>query len=116
MEKNIKNAPKMGFFPHLRPPKMFFQKSGSVTFVPLRCTNFMQKLEKNNEQSLRYFKTDQPTDQPTDKGDHWGPPRENPGSNMTKEIIAYNEPKILIKYFYITVINLSKYNVCKTNI
>ena len=37
--KNIKNAPKMGVFPHLRPPKIFFQKSGSVTFVPLWCSN-----------------------------------------------------------------------------
>ena len=44
--KNIKNAPKMGVFPHLRPPKIFFQKSGSVTFVPLWCTNFMQKIRK----------------------------------------------------------------------
>ena len=43
---NIKNAPKMGVFPHLRPPKIFFQKSGSVTFVPLWCTNFMQKIRK----------------------------------------------------------------------
>ena len=40
--KNIKNAPKMGVFPHLWPPKIFFQKSGSVTFVPLWCPNFMQ--------------------------------------------------------------------------
>ena len=36
----------MGVFPHLRPPKIFFQKSGSVTFVPLWCTNFMQKIRK----------------------------------------------------------------------
>ena len=44
--KNIKNAPKRGVFPHLWPPKIFFQKSGSVTFVPLWCTNFMQKIRK----------------------------------------------------------------------
>ena len=44
--KNIKNAPKMGVFPYLRPPKIFFQKSGSVTFVPLWCTNFMQKIRE----------------------------------------------------------------------
>ena len=41
----------MGVFPHLRPPKIFFQKSGSVTFVPLWCPNFMQKTRKTNEQS-----------------------------------------------------------------
>ena len=39
----------MGFFPHLWPPKIFFQKSGSVTFVPLWYTNFMQKIKKTNE-------------------------------------------------------------------
>ena len=36
----------------------FFQKFGSVTFVPLWCPNFMQKLEKTNKQSLRYLKTE----------------------------------------------------------
>ena len=46
MQSNIKNAPKMVIFFHLRPPKIFFQKSGSVTFVPLWCSNFMQKIRK----------------------------------------------------------------------
>ena len=36
----------MGVFPHLWPTKIFFQKSGSVTFVSLWCTNFMQKIRK----------------------------------------------------------------------
>ena len=49
--KNIKNARKMEVFPHLRPPKIFFQKSGSVTFVPLWCPNFMQKNRKTNDQN-----------------------------------------------------------------
>ena len=48
-------------------PKIFFQKSGSVTFVPLWCPNFMQKTKKTNEQSLRYLKTDTHTDTHTDK-------------------------------------------------
>ena len=33
------------------PKKGVFQKSGSVTFIPLWCPNFMQKLEKTNRQS-----------------------------------------------------------------
>ena len=48
-------------------PKIFFQRSGSVTFVPLWCPNFMQKIKKPLELSLRYLKTDGPTDQRTDQ-------------------------------------------------
>ena len=56
MDKNIKNAPKMGYFQHCDLPRVFFQKSDSVTFVPiLWCTNFTQKLEKTNIRSPRYF-------------------------------------------------------------
>ena len=44
--KNIKNTPKRGVFPHLRPPKNFFQKSGSVSFEILWYTTFMQKIKK----------------------------------------------------------------------
>jgi len=86
--KNIKNAPKMGVFPHLRPPKIFFQKSGSVTFVPLWCTNFMQKIRKILRAVSEIFK-DGRTDhgrmnhgRTTDMGDYIGPPRVNPGSKM----------------------------------
>ena len=87
--KNIKNAPKMWVFPHLRPPKIFFQKSGSVTFVPLWCTNFMQKIRKILRAVSEIFKdgrTDGPTDGRTngrtDMGDYIGPPWVNPGSKM----------------------------------
>ena len=73
--KNIKNAPKMGFFPHLQPPKIFFQKPGSVSFVPLWCTNFMQKIREILRVVSEIFK-DGPTDGQakdhglTDKGDY----------------------------------------------
>ena len=73
MEKTSKMPPKCGASPFV-PPKMFFQRLGSVTFVTLWCPNFMQKLEKTNGQSLRYFKTDTRTDAHTDghtdKGDY----------------------------------------------
>ena len=45
MNKNLKNAPKMEVSPFVT-PKITFQKSGSVTFVPLWCPNFMQKIRK----------------------------------------------------------------------
>ena len=47
--------------------KNFFQKSGSVTFLPLQSPNFMQKSEKSLEpflRKLRYQPTNQPTNQP----------------------------------------------------
>ena len=57
----------MGVFPHLRPPKIFFQKSGSVNFVPLWCTNFMQKNRKILRAVSEIFK-DGPTNRQTEKG------------------------------------------------
>ena len=53
----------MGFSPICDPPRFFFQTSGSVTFVPLWCPNLTscKKLEKTNERSLRYLKTDKRT-------------------------------------------------------
>ena len=80
--KNIKNAPKMGVFPHLRPPKIFFQKSGSVTFVPLWCTNFMQKIRKILRAVSEIFKdgrTNGRTNGLTDMGDYIGPLSGTPG-------------------------------------
>ena len=53
LAKNIKNTPKLGFFP-ICDPQDFIQKSGSVTFVLLWCPNFMQKLDKTNGRPLRY--------------------------------------------------------------
>ena len=80
--KNIKNAPKMGVFPHLRPPKIFFQKSGSVTFVPLWCTNFMQKFRKILRAVSEIFKDGllRTTYGPRmDMGDYIGPLSGKPG-------------------------------------
>ena len=57
----------MGFLPHLWPAKIFFQKSGSVTFVTLWCTNFMQKIRKilrAVSEISKDWRTDQQTDQP----------------------------------------------------
>ena len=45
-QKTLKNTQKNGFFPPFVTPQEFFQKSGSVTFVPLWCPNFMQKIRK----------------------------------------------------------------------
>ena len=61
MNKKHQKFPKNGVFPQFVTPQDFFQKSGSVTFVPSWCPNFMQKIEKNNERSPRYLKTDHGT-------------------------------------------------------
>ena len=80
---NIKNAPKMGFFPICDPPRFFFQKSGSVTFVPLWCTNFMQKIRKILRTVSEIFKDGllQTTTDGlrTDMGDYIGPLSGKPG-------------------------------------
>ena len=87
MDKNIKIPPIWGFFPHLWPRKIFFQKLGSVTFVPLWCTIFMQKIRKKQWAVFEIFKdrltdalTGWPTDQWNNMGDYYGPHRVNPGS------------------------------------
>ena len=50
MQRNRQNSsimpPKWGL-PPIVTPQDFFQRLGSVTFVPLRCPNFMQK-DRNN--------------------------------------------------------------------
>ena len=67
-------------FPHLRPPKIFFQKPGSVTFVPLWCTNFMQKIRKILRAVSEIFKDGLRTDgRTTDMGDYIGPLSGKPG-------------------------------------
>ena len=56
MEKNIKNTPQIGIFLHLWLPKIFFQKLGSVTSVPLLCPNFMQKIWNKEWTESEIFK------------------------------------------------------------
>ena len=58
MEKKHQKYPQNGGPPPFVTPEIFFQKSGSVSFVPLWCPNFMKKIEKTNERSLGYLKTD----------------------------------------------------------
>ena len=48
----------MGVFPHLRPPKIFFKNWALSLLYPYGAITSCKKLEKNNEQSLRYLKTD----------------------------------------------------------
>ena len=90
--KNIKNAPKRGFFPHLRPPTIFFQKSGSVTFVPLWCTNFMQKIRKILKAVSEIFKDSRTTnDGPTDgQGRLLRTPSGNPGIQYESSLAMFN--------------------------
>ena len=66
------------FLPFMTPYD-FFSKIDSVTFVPLWCPNFMQKIENTNGQSLKYLKTDRQTmDGPrTDRCDYIGSLRIN---------------------------------------
>ena len=91
MDKEHQKTPQNGVFPLFVTPKIFSQKSGSVTIVPLWCSNFMQKIRKNQWTVSEIF-TDGPTDQwtdgPTDKGDYKGPPQVNPGSKKTFLVLS----------------------------
>ena len=46
MDKKHQKCPKNGGYPPFVTPRDFFQKSGSVTIVPLWCPNFIQKTRK----------------------------------------------------------------------
>ena len=86
MSKKHKKYPQNGVFSPFVTPKIFFQKSGSVTFVPLWCTNFMQKIRK----IVEIFKDERTTDElrtdgRTDMGDYIGPSRVNQGSKIKVE-------------------------------
>ena len=71
-DKNIKNTPKMGFSPICDHQRFFFKNQALSLLYPYGALTSCKKLEKTNEPSLRYLKTDhrQTTDQRTDKGDY----------------------------------------------
>ena len=60
--KTIKNAPKMGAFPHLQPPRFFFKNRALSLLYPYGALTSCKELEKTNKRSLRYSKTDTHTD------------------------------------------------------
>ena len=59
-KKNIKNqnAPKMGCSLIYNPPRFFFKNRAMFLLYPYGDLTECKKLEKTNEQSLRYLKTD----------------------------------------------------------
>ena len=116
MDKKHQKYPKNGFFfTHLWTPKIFFQKSGYVTFVPLWCSELhAKKLEKTNEQSLRYLKTDRWT---TEHGQGWllrtpsAKPRvQNKESSLNRQLPAARSKDIALLVTSTTVYSPS--NVC----
>ena len=56
--KNIKNAPKRGVSPICDPQRFFFKNWALSLLYPYGALTSCKKLEKTNEQSLRYLKTD----------------------------------------------------------
>ena len=84
----------MGIFPIRDPSQDFFQKLGSVTFVPIWYSNFVQKIRKSNGRSPKIFKgglTDGPR---TDKGDIR--PQINRGPNRNLKLLFKSPKKYLI--------------------
>ena len=58
MDKNIKNTPKVGFFPICDSRRFFFKNRALSLLYPYGTLTSCKKLEKTNERSLRYLKTD----------------------------------------------------------
>ena len=56
MDQKHQKCPQNGVSPLFVTPAIFTQKSGSVTFVPLWCTNFMHKTRKNQYAVSEIFK------------------------------------------------------------
>ena len=74
MDKKHQKYPKNGDFPPFVTPQDFFQISGSVTFVPLWCSNKMQNIREKQWTVSEIFK-----DGRTDMGDYIGPLSGKPG-------------------------------------
>ena len=78
-QKTSKIPQKWGFSPISDPPIIFFKNRALSLLYPYGALISCKKLEKNNEESLRYLKRkDGPR---TDKGDYYGPLQKNPRSN-----------------------------------
>ena len=83
-QKTSKMPQKWGF------SSIFFKNRTLSLLYPYGALTSCKKLEKTNEQSLRYLKTDTRTHTHThtqghtDKGDYYGPLRVKTGSKMTK--------------------------------
>ena len=73
---------KWGFSPICDPPRFFFKNRALSLLYPYGALTSCKKLEKTNERSLRYLKTDGRTNGRTDMGDYIGPPWVNPGSKI----------------------------------
>ena len=66
-QKTSKIPPKCGFSPICDPPRFFFTNQALSLLYPYGALTSYKNLEKTNERSLRYLKTDGRT---TDKGDY----------------------------------------------
>ena len=58
MDKKHQKLPKNGGFPPFVTPKIFFKNQALSLLYPYGALTSCKKLEKANEQSLRYLKTD----------------------------------------------------------
>ena len=83
-QKISKIPPKWGFSAMCGPPRFFFKNRALSLLYPYGALTSCKNLEKTNEQSLRYLKTDTHTD----KGNYQGPLRVNSG---TKNKSAFSE-------------------------
>ena len=65
MDKKHQKYPQNGGFPPFVTPNIFFKNRALSLLYPYGALTSCRKLEKTDEHSMRYLKTDQPTDQRT---------------------------------------------------
>ena len=94
-----------GFSPICDPPRFFFKNWALSLLYPYGALASCKKLEKTNEQSLRYLKTDHRprTDhgRTTDIGDYIGPLWINQGPKLLDSRGVKAVPAILSSYIYL---------------
>ena len=66
MDQKHQNAAKMGFFPFVTSQDFFYKNRALSLLYPYGALTSSEKLEKTNERSLRYLKTDGQMDGHTD--------------------------------------------------
>ena len=88
-KKHQKYPQKWCFSPIYDPPTFFFQKSGSVTFLPSWCPNFMQTIRKKQWRVFEIFKDKPQTNGRTNR--QWWLLRtrqKNPGSKKSMSLVS----------------------------
>ena len=110
MDKKHQKCPKkMAVFPHLRPPKIFIKNRALSLLYNYGALTSCKKLEKNNERTLRYLKTETHTDTQTQTHRHKRLLRTPSGKPGVQNTLAYSSLNNLAIQSYKAPLTTLKY-------